>query len=153
MKKYVIGIDYGTDSARAVIINALNGDEVASSVKAYPRWAAGKFCDTAKDQYRQHPLDYIESMELAVKDALTKAGAEVAKNVAGISFDTTGSTPILVNEAGIPLALTAEFAENPNAMFVLWKDHTAVKEAAEINKLCKSWKIDYAQYEGGIYSS
>jgi len=143
MKKYVIGIDYGTDSARAVIINALNGDEVASSVKAYPRWAAGKFCDTAKDQYRQHPLDYIESMELAVKDALTKAGAEVAKNVAGISFDTTGSTPILVNEAGIPLALTAEFAENPNAMFVLWKDHTAVKEAAEINKLCKSWKIEW----------
>jgi len=153
MKKYVIGIDYGTDSARAVIVNALNGDEVASSVIVYPRWAAGKFCNPAKDQYRQHPLDYIEAMELSVKDALSKAGAEVAKNIAGISFDTTGSTPILVNEAGIPLALTAEFTENPNAMFVLWKDHTAVKEAAEINKLCKSWKTDYAQYEGGIYSS
>ena len=153
MKKYVIGIDYGTDSARAVIVNALNGDEIASSVIVYPRWAAGKFCNPAKDQYRQHPLDYIEAMELSVRDALSKAGADVAKNIAGISFDTTGSTPILVNEAGIPLALTPEFAENPNAMFVLWKDHTAVKEAAEINKLCKSWKTDYAQYEGGIYSS
>ena len=153
MKKYVIGIDYGTDSARVVIVNALNGDEVASSVKAYPRWAMGKFTDPAKDQYRQHPLDYIDAMVYAVKDALVKAGTEVAKNIAGISFDTTGSTPVLVNEKGIPLSLTPGFEENPNAMFVLWKDHTAVKEAAEINKLCKSWKIDYAQYEGGIYSS
>ena len=152
-KKYVIGIDYGTDSVRAVIVNALNGDEMAAAVKAYPRWATGKFCDPAKDQYRQHPLDYIESMEYAVKEAIVKAGAEVTKNIAGISFDTTGSTPVLVNKEGIPLALTAEFEENPNAMFVLWKDHTAVKEAAEINKLCKSWEIDYAQYEGGIYSS
>jgi L-ribulokinase len=152
-KKYVIGLDYGTDSVRAVIVNALNGDETASSVKAYPRWAAGKFCDPAKDQYRQHPLDYIESMEHAVKEALAKAGTEVSKNIVGISFDTTGSTPVLVNEKGIPLALTSGFEENPNAMFILWKDHTAVKEAAEINKLSKSWKIDYTQYEGGIYSS
>ena len=152
-KKYVIGIDYGTDSARAVIVNALNGDEVASSVKAYPRWAAGKFCDPSKDQYRQHPLDYIEAMEESVKKALTMAGAEVAKNISGISFDTTGSTPVLVNESGTPLSLTAGFEENPNAMFVLWKDHTAVKEAAEINKLAKSWQTDYTQYEGGIYSS
>ena len=77
-KKYVIGIDYGTDSARAIIINAMNGDEVSSSVKAFPRWTAGKFCDPTKDQYRQHPLDYIEAMEFTVKDALEKAGTEVA---------------------------------------------------------------------------
>jgi len=152
-KKFVIGIDYGTDSVRAVIVNALNGDEMAAAVIAYPRWAAGKFCDPAKDQYRQHPLDYVEALEHAVKGALLKAGADVTKNIAGISFDTTGSTPVLVNENGIPLALTAGFEDNPNAMFVLWKDHTAIKEAAEINKLCKNWKIDYAQYEGGIYSS
>lgn len=152
-KKYVIGIDYGTDSVRAVIVNALNGTEMASSVKAYPRWATGKFCDPSKDQYRQHPLDYVEAMEYAVKDALVKAGGEVSVNIAGISFDTTGSTPVLVDENGIPLSLTPGFENNPNAMFVLWKDHTAVKEAAEINKLCKSWEIDYAQYEGGIYSS
>jgi len=92
-------------------------------------------------------------MEYAVKEALDKVGNAVANNIAGISFDTTGSTPVLVNENGIPLALTPGFEENPNAMFVLWKDHTAVKEAAEINKLSKSWEIDYTQYEGGIYSS
>jgi len=152
-KKYVIGIDFGTDSVRAIIVNALNGDEVASSVKTYPRWAAGKFCDPAKDQYRQHPLDYVEAMELSVRIALEKAGTEVAKNIAGISFDTTGSTPVLVNESGIPLALTNGFEENPDAMFILWKDHTAIKEAAEINKLSKGWLPDYTQYEGGIYSS
>ena len=70
MKNYVIGIDYGTDSVRAIIVNAVNGDEVATAVKAYPRWATGKFCDSAKDQYRQHPLDYVESMEFVVKEAL-----------------------------------------------------------------------------------
>ena len=151
--KYVIGLDYGTDSARAVIVNALNGDEVASSVKYYARWAAGKYCDPAKDQYRQHPLDYIEAMEYTIKDALSRAASGVANNVVGISFDTTGSTPVMVNEAGIPLSLTAGFEENPDAMFVLWKDHTGVKEAAEINLLAKKWATDYTQYEGGIYSS
>jgi len=152
-KKYVIGIDYGTDSVRAVIVNGLNGDEVASTVKAYPRWAVGKFCDSDKDQYRQHPLDYVEAMEYAVREALKAAGPEVGKNIGGISFDTTGSTPVLVNENGIPLALTAGFEENPNAMFILWKDHTSIKEANEINELARKWKIDYTQYEGGIYSS
>ena len=151
--RYIIGIDYGTDSARALIVNALNGDEVATSVKAYPRWSAGKYCDPGKDQYRQHPLDYIEAMESSVKDALLKAGAEVARKVIGISFDTTGSTPVMVDKQGTPLALLKDFEENPNAMFVLWKDHTAIKEATEINKLARSWNIDYTQYEGGIYSS
>jgi L-ribulokinase len=152
-KKYVLGIDYGTDSVRVVVVNAQNGDEVASTVKAYPRWASGKFCDASKDQYRQHPLDYVESMEHAVKEALRIAGNDIAQNIAGISFDTTGSTPVLVNKEGIPLALTPGFEENPNAMFILWKDHTSNKEAAEINQLSKKWAIDYTQYEGGIYSS
>ena len=152
-KKYVIGIDYGTDSVRAVIVNAANGDEVAASVKAYPRWASGKFCDSSRDQYRQHPRDYIESMEYSVTKALNIAGPEVTANIVGISFDTTGSTPVLVNEEGIPLALTSGFEENPNAMFILWKDHTSIKEASEINELSRKWEIDYTQYEGGIYSS
>lgn len=151
--RYVIGIDYGTDSARALLVNSSNGDEVATAVKNYPRWVTGKYCNLQKDQYRQHPLDYIEALEAVVKEVLQKAGTGIAKKVVGISFDTTGSTPVLVNEAGIPLALTPGFEENPNAMFVLWKDHTAIKEANEINQLAAKWKIDFTQYEGGIYSS
>ena len=151
--KYVIGLDFGTDSARAVIANAHNGEEVASSVKYYPRWMEGKYCNPAKDQYRQHPLDYLEVTEFVVREALQKAGKAVAEGVVGISFDTTGSTPVLVNSEGIPLSLTPGFEENPNAMFVLWKDHTAIREAAEINQLAHSGPLDYTKYEGGIYSS
>jgi L-ribulokinase len=153
MAKYVIGLDYGSDSCRAIIVDASNGNEIATSVKYYPRWKEGKYCDPRSNQYRQHPLDYIEVLEETIREALSKAPSGVAKNVVGMGFDTTGSTPVLTNEDGTPLALLPEFAENPNAMFVLWKDHTAVKEAEEINKLAKSWEIDYTAYEGGIYSS
>ena len=154
MEKYTIGIDYGTDSVRSVIVDTSNGNEVASAVFDYPRWKAGKYCDPAKNQFRQHPLDYVEGLEKTVTEALVNAPAGTAENVVGISIDTTGSTPIAVNRDGTPLALLDEFAENPNAMFVLWKDHTAVKEAEEINNLSVSWGgIDYTMYEGGIYSS
>jgi L-ribulokinase len=152
-KKYVIGLDYGSDSARAVVVDTQTGEEVAQSVKHYPRWIEGKYCDPAANRYRQHPLDYVEVLEYTVKNALKEAGAGVAGNVVGMSFDTTGSTPAFVDESGIPLALKPEFAENPNAMFILWKDHTAVKEAAEINELARRWKVDYTQFEGGVYSS
>jgi L-ribulokinase len=151
--KYVIGLDYGTDSCRAVIAEAETGNEIASSVKYYRRWKEGKYCAPLKNRYRQHPLDYIESMEESVREALGKSPAGTAENVAGISFDTTGSTPVLTDSEGTPLALLPEFAENPNAMFVLWKDHTAVREAAEINDLARKWQTDYTAYEGGIYSS
>lgn len=152
-KAFVIGLDFGTDSARAVIANALDGTEIASAVKYYPRWMEGKYCNPAKDQYRQHPLDYIEVTEFVVRESLKKAGPGVAENVVGISFDTTGSTPVLVNAEGTPLALTPGFEDNPDAMFVLWKDHTAIREAAEINQLAHSGPLDYTKYEGGIYSS
>lgn len=151
--KYIIGLDYGSDSCRAVITDANNGKEISSSVMYYPRWIEGKFCDPKNNQYRQHPLDYIEVLEGTIKDALSKAPADIAQNVVGMAFDTTGSTPVLTNEEGIPLALLPEFAENPNAMFILWKDHTAIKEAGEINQLAKNWTPDYTAYEGGIYSS
>jgi L-ribulokinase len=151
--KFVIGLDYGSDSARAVVVNANTGEELASSVKYYPRWAEGKYCVPTANQYRQHPLDYVEVLEYTVKDALSKCPAGTADNVVGMAFDTTGSTPVFTDKSGTPLALTPEFAENPNAMFVLWKDHTAIKEAEEINELAGKWDIDYTSYEGGIYSS
>lgn len=149
--RYVIGLDYGTDSARALVVEAETGKIVASSVKYYTRWKKGLYCSAAENRWRQHPLDYIEVLEASVKEALAQCPEGTAEKVIGMSFDTTGSTPAFVDETGAPLALKPEFAENPNAMFVLWKDHTAVKEAAEINAAChKEGAVDYTMYEGGI---
>src|ERR1700761_2812497 len=132
--QYVIGVDYGTDSVRSVIVDAQNGKELASSVFQYPRWKQGLYCDAAQNQFRQHPLDYVEGLEQTIKNCIKQAGESAATFVKAISGDTTGSTPVAVNEQGIPLALTIGFEDDPDAMFVLWKDHTSVKEAAEINE-------------------
>ena len=132
-KTYVIGVDYGSDSVRSVLVDTSNGNEIASSVFYYPRWKQGLFCNPAENQFRQHPRDYIEGLETTIKECLQKAGKEVAGKVKAISVDTTGSTPVAVDKTGTPLSLLPEFEDNPNAMFVLWKDHTATKEANEIN--------------------
>jgi len=152
-KSYVIGVDFGTDSVRSVILDAENGVEIASSSFNYPRWSNSLFCDPEQNQFRQHPLDYIEGLEASIKDCLHKAGTEVVSKVKAISVDTTGSTPVAVNKSGTPLALLPGFENNPNAMFVLWKDHTSIKEAEEINAHAEKFAINYLQYVGGIYSS
>ncbi len=152
--QFVIGVDYGTDSVRSVIVDTANGRELASSVFVYPRWREGLYCNAAQNQFRQHPLDYIEGLDFTIKDCIKKAGgAHVAAAIRAISVDTTGSTPVGVNEHGVPLALLPGFENNPNAMFVLWKDHTGVKEAADINEHATKFDINYLQYVGGIYSS
>jgi len=151
---YVLGIDYGTDSVRAVAVDAADGREVATDVFYYPRWKQGLYCHAPGNRFRQHPLDYLEGLQACIRGTLAKAPAEVAARVKAISIDTTGSTPCAVDRAGTPLALLAGFAENPNAMFVLWKDHTGIREAEEINQLAKKWGgEDYTRYEGGVYSS
>lgn len=151
--KYVIGLDYGTDSVRALLVDAENGAEVACAVSLYKRWAEGKYCDPANSQFRQHPLDYIEGMEESIKAVVAQVSPAVVANVLAITIDTTGSTPGAVDESGTPLALTPGFEEDPDAMFVLWKDHTALKEADDINTLAKQWSVDYTKYSGGLYSS
>lgn len=151
--KFTIGLDYGTDSVRSLIVNVETGEEVASAVYYYPRWKKGLYCNASVNQFRQHPKDYLEGLEFTIREALQQAPDNVADKVVGISVDTTGSTPVAVDEKGVPLSLTQGFEENPNAMFVLWKDHTAVKEAEEINELARKWDIDFTKYEGGIYSS
>ena len=152
--QYVIGVDYGSDSVRSVLVDAHNGEEVASSVFYYPRWQQGLFCVPAENQFRQHPLDYVEGLEYTIKECLKQAGgAAVAGSVKGIAIDTTGSTPVAVDKSGTPLALLSGFEQNPHAMFVLWKDHTAVGEAAEINAHANRFDTNYLQYVGGIYSS
>lgn len=150
---YVIGVDYGSDSVRSIIVDATNGQEIATSVFYYPRWKEGKYCVPAQQQFRQHPLDYVEGLQTTIQDCIAKAGPEVAGNIKAISVDTTGSTPVAVDKSGTPLALLPEFAENPHAMFVLWKDHTATREAAEINAHAQKFDVNYLQFEGGIYSS
>jgi len=153
-KKYVIGIDYGTDSVRSVVADAADGKIPGSSVFEYPRWKQGLFCDPSINQFRQHPADYIEGLEQSVKGAIEGLSSDVVSCIAGISVDTTGSTPVAVDKNGVPLSLKHGFECNPDAMFVLWKDHTAVREASEINELARSWGgPDFTKYEGGIYSS
>ncbi|MBN1293376.1 MAG: ribulokinase [Candidatus Latescibacteria bacterium] len=151
---YVIGIDFGTDSVRSLIVNAENGEEVATSVHTFTRWSDGMYCDPANNRFRQHPLDHIEGLEKTIRESLEKAPNGTAKLIKGISVDTTGSTPGPVDEDGTLLGLLPEFKDNPNGLFVLWKDHTAVAEAEEINNLAHTWDgADFTQYVGGIYSS
>jgi L-ribulokinase len=157
-QSYVLGVDFGTDSVRALVVDAADGSSAGTAVSAYARWAKGQFCDPRSNRFRQHPLDYVEGIEDAVKRALAEAlssrGPGVAAKVRGITIDTTGSTPCLADETGTPLALRPEFAAEPDAMFVLWKDHTAVAQAERINALARGWGgEDYTKYEGGIYSS
>jgi L-ribulokinase len=153
-RKYVIGIDYGTDSVRSVVVDTTDGKIAGTSVFEYPRWKNGLYCDPSINQFRQHPLDYLEGLEKSVKGALKGLSSDVISNITGISVDTTGSTPVAVDKDGVPLSLKPGFECNPDAMFVLWKDHTAVKEAAEINELARSWGgVDFTRFEGGIYSS
>ncbi len=145
MRNLSIGLDFGSDSVRAVVVTP-DGKTLASEVCEYPRWKAGQFCHAQKSQWRQHPLDYLECTENVIKGVLKHVNPA---DVAGIAIDTTGSTPCAVDRDGTPLALKPEFAENPNAMFILWKDHTAIAEAARINEVGG----EYLKYEGGIYSS
>jgi L-ribulokinase len=153
-KKYVIGIDYGTDSVRSVVVDTGNGRIAGSSVFEYPRWKKGLYCDPSTNMFRQHPMDYLEGLEHSVRGSLSGLNNDIVKNIAGISIDTTGSTPVAVDKEGVPLSLKPEFQDDPDAMFILWKDHTAVNEAAEINQLARSWGgTDFTRFEGGIYSS
>lgn len=145
MRNLSIGLDFGSDSVRAIVVTSA-GEVLASAAHDYSRWFTGQYCDALQNQYRQHPLDYLESMEIVLKNVLAQVDRHA---VAGIALDTTASTPCAVNRDGTPLALLPEFAENPNAMFILWKDHTAIAEATRINEIGQ----EYLKYEGGIYSS
>lgn len=136
-EKLVIGMDFGTDSVRGLLVNAMTGDVRSTAVSYFKRWKQGLYCEPQKDQYRQHPLDYMESIDEVFHALLTGLSPETIKQIKAIGTNTTGSTPVAVDEQGQPLSLREGFSENPNAMFILWKDHTAIKDADEINALAK----------------
>lgn len=146
---YTVGIDFGSDSVRTIVVDVDNGKTCSSGVCEYQRWKSGLYQHPEKYIFRQHPLDYMEAMEACVKKTLQGLSAEQRKEIVGIGIDTTGSTPAPVNRQGIPLALTEEFAGNENAMFYLWKDHSAAKEAEEVNAVFSNNEIaDYSKYQG-----
>jgi len=158
MKRYSLGIDYGTNSCRSLLIDLDNGAEVGSTVFNYPSGEMGILLDP-KDPHvaRQNPQDYLDGLEAVVRGALQQAQANVPgfdpAEVIGIGIDTTGSTPIPVNKQGTPLGLLPEFKDNLNAMVWLWKDHTGYAEAAEITQLAHEIRPNIIAKCGGIYSS
>jgi L-ribulokinase len=155
--RYTCGLDYGTNSVRALIVNVANGAEIASAVWNYAHGTAGVILSRDPNLARQHPADYINGAAITIKLALATAKKNLrgfqAGQVIGIGVDTTGSTPLPVDASGQPLAFQKKFTNNPAAMAWLWKDHTGVNEAAAITALAGKIRPQYLAKCGGTYSS
>lgn len=151
MKQYTIGVDYGTDSARALLVDASSGAILASAVSPYSRWAEGRWCDLLSQQFRQHPLDYIECLETVLREVVAACPDPAA--IRAIAVDTTGSTVCFTDREGMPLSLRKDFAEDPDAMFILWKDHTGTAEAEEFTSAGARHEPNYICQSGNHYSA
>jgi L-ribulokinase len=157
MARYTIGLDYGTNTVRALLVDAADGREIATSVWAYAHGTQGVILANDPNLARQHPQDYLRGAQAVIQAVLKEAAVAVrgfhAEQVIGIGVDTTGSTPLPVDRGGMPLAMQKAFAKDPAAMAWLWKDHTSVAEAAEITALARKMRPQYLAKCGGTYSS
>ena len=157
MARYAIGLDFGTNTVRTVIVDVADGRQVAESLWAYEHGVDGVILSHDPNLARQHPADYVKGTRETIRRALAAARRGVRgfgpEQVVGIGVDTTGSTPIPVDRNGKPLALSPRFARNPAAMAWLWKDHTSTQEAAAITELARTLRPQYLARCGGTYSS
>jgi L-ribulokinase len=155
--RYTIGLDYGTNSVRALLVNTATGREVGTAVWNYAHGTHGVILARDPNLARQHPADYVQGAEVTIRKALADARRKVRgfkpDQVVGLGVDTTGSTPLPVDASGQPLAFQRKFAQHPAAMAWLWKDHTGVAEAAEITELARQLRPHYLAKCGGTYSS
>ncbi len=158
MARYAIGVDFGTNSCRSLLVNVSTGKELAGSVFPYPSGEAGVILDSLDPNLaRQNPADYLVGIEAVIRGAMEAARKEdpefSSEAVLGIGIDTTGSSPMPVDESGQALCFQARFRNNPAAMAWLWKDHTSYKEAAQITELASTIRPQYLSKIGGTYSS
>ena len=156
-RHYTIGIDYGTSSVRALVVDVGTGEELGTAVFDYPSGERGILLDADDPELaRQRPGDYLEGLERSVRGALAAAGRHDGfdpSHVIGIGVDTTGSTPIPVDAEGHPLGLQARFRDRMAAQVWLWKDHTAHAEARRITEVARELRPHYLAKCGGTYSS
>jgi L-ribulokinase len=158
MSTYAIGIDFGTNSCRSLIVDIKDGQELSSSVFNYPSGSAGVIIDNKNPNLaRQNPADYLDGIEITIKEAIKiakKSNPSFApEKIIGIGVDTTGSSPMPVDEKGVPLCFKDHFKDNPSAMVWLWKDHTSHEEAAQITEIAAEIRPEYLAKIGGVYSS
>ncbi|NOY81339.1 MAG: ribulokinase [Kiritimatiellaeota bacterium] len=156
-RHYTLGLDYGSNSVRCVVLDVATGEECGVSVWDYPSGEAGVFTDPDNPHVaRQSPLDFVQALEAVVPEALRQAAGRpgfAPARVIGIGVDTTGSTPIPVTVDLTPLAALPEFAGNLNAMAWMWKDHSAMGEAERITALARTHRPQFLAKCGGAYSS
>lgn len=154
---YAIGLDYGTNSVRALVVDVRTGEEVGTSVFNFPSGRDGILLDARDPELaRQNPQDYLDGAEASVRGALAQAAGRASfdpARVVGIGVDTTGSSPLPVDAAGRPLAFDPRFRDALAAYVWLWKDHTGHAEAAEITAKARELRPAYLARCGGIYSS
>ncbi len=155
-QSYALGLDFGTNTVRALIVDTRDGREIASSEAPYKHGSQGIVTASSQPELaRQFPLDYLDGTVEATQAALESAKRANGPSfkIAGIGIDATGSTPMPVDEAGQSLCSRPAFRDNPHAMAWLWKDHTAIEEAAELTEGAREKHPEYLKTCGGTYSS